>query len=152
MGNPYRITLDTASLRWAAAEGVSESVIAAICLLGAKSVDEIVARLTAAELGQLINIIERSPNCYPPGAYAALKDKRDLALPPQQAAPKGALKKQAGRPLRTGKTNEHARRPQKAAALRQRHAVDGESGAASGRQRRPLPVRYRLGRSLPSTS
>ncbi len=39
----YGMTLDDASLRWAAAEGVPESVIAAICLLGDKSVEEIVA-------------------------------------------------------------------------------------------------------------
>jgi hypothetical protein len=50
MGNPYGITLDDAPLRWAAAEGVPEAVIAAICLLETRSVDEIVARLTPAEL------------------------------------------------------------------------------------------------------
>jgi hypothetical protein len=50
MGNPYGITLDDASLRWAAAEGVPEAVIAAICLLETRSVDEIVARLMPAEL------------------------------------------------------------------------------------------------------
>ena len=33
MGNAYGITLDDASLRWAAAESVPETVIAAICLL-----------------------------------------------------------------------------------------------------------------------
>ncbi len=33
MGNPYGIALDDASLRWAAAEGVSETVIAASSLL-----------------------------------------------------------------------------------------------------------------------
>ncbi len=61
MANPYGITLDDASLRWAAAEGVPESVIAAVCLLGPKSVDEIVARLTTDELGQVIKIAGRSP-------------------------------------------------------------------------------------------
>ncbi len=82
MANPYGITLDDASLRWAAAEGVPEAVIAAICLVGHTSVDEIVARLAPAELGQVVNIIGRSPNCYPPGTYAALKGKSDLASPP----------------------------------------------------------------------
>ena len=33
MANPYGISLDEASLRWAAAEGVFEAVIAAIYLL-----------------------------------------------------------------------------------------------------------------------
>ncbi len=52
MENPFGITLDDRDLRWAAAEGVSEAVIAAIYLLGERSVDEIVARLTPAELEQ----------------------------------------------------------------------------------------------------
>jgi hypothetical protein len=55
MANPYGIKLDDQSLRWAAAEGVPESVIAAICVLETKSVDEIVARLTPAELQQVIH-------------------------------------------------------------------------------------------------
>ena len=33
MSNPFGIALDQASLRWAAAEGVSETVIAAVSLL-----------------------------------------------------------------------------------------------------------------------
>jgi hypothetical protein len=55
---------------------VPESVIAAICLLDEKSVDEIVARLTTAELEQVINIVGRSPRGYQPGAYDALKAER----------------------------------------------------------------------------
>jgi hypothetical protein len=73
MANAYGTTLDDHSLRWAAAEGVPESVIAAICLLDEKSVDEIVARLSPAQLEQVIKIVGRSPSCYPPGAYAALE-------------------------------------------------------------------------------
>jgi hypothetical protein len=76
MANPYGITLDDHSLRWAAAEDVPESVIAAICLLDEKSVDEIVARLTTAELDQVIKIVGRSPRGYTPGAYDALKEQR----------------------------------------------------------------------------
>jgi hypothetical protein len=84
--NPYGIKLEDHSLRWAAAEGVPESVIAAICLLEHRSVDEIVAKLSPAELGQVVNIVGRSPSCYPPGVYAALKGKRNLAsLQPQTA-------------------------------------------------------------------
>ena len=95
MGNPYGITLDEASLRWAAAEGVPESVIAAICLLDEKSVDEIVARLTPVELEQVIKIVGRSPRGYAPGAYDALKGKRNLASPQpptERLSPKAALK------------------------------------------------------------
>ena len=136
MANPYGITLDDRSLRWAAAEGVPESVIAAICLLPVRSVDEIVARLSPAELGEVVNIVGRSPSCYPPGAYATRKGKRDLASPPPRAD---------SRPLKVA-ANERPRPPQKATALRQlarqpqkatphrQHAADGENGAApSGR-------------------
>jgi hypothetical protein len=76
MGNPYGITLDEASLRWAAAEDVSEAVIAAICLLDQRSVEEIVAKLSPVELEQVIKIVGRSPRGYAPGAYDALKEQR----------------------------------------------------------------------------
>jgi hypothetical protein len=39
MPNSYAVILDDESLRWAAAESVSEGVIAAICLLETRSVD-----------------------------------------------------------------------------------------------------------------
>jgi hypothetical protein len=71
--NPYGITLTDKDLRWAAAEGVPESVTAATYLLNERSVGEIVARLTTRELEQVINIAGRSPQIYPPGAYASLK-------------------------------------------------------------------------------
>ena len=79
MTNPYGVVLDDASVRWAAAESVPETVIAAICLLETRSVDEIVARLTPAELEQVIKIVGRSPRGYPPGAYDALKGHRRLS-------------------------------------------------------------------------
>jgi hypothetical protein len=111
MGNPYGITLDDASLRWAAAEGVSEAVIAAICLLDQKSVDEIVARLTTAELEQVIKIVGRSPRGYPPGAYDALKGKRNLAQPQpptERLSPNVALR--PGQPADTNSGTEPSRR------------------------------------------
>jgi hypothetical protein len=51
MTNPSGVVLDDESLRWAAAESVSEAVIAAICLLETRTVDEIVARLTTSRTG-----------------------------------------------------------------------------------------------------
>ena len=96
MTNRYGITLDPGAPRWAAAEGVSETVIAAICLLPETSIDEIVAKLTPSELEQVIKIVGRSPSCYPPGAYAALKAKRNLSPPPTESLPPNA-KEQAGR-------------------------------------------------------
>jgi hypothetical protein len=41
MSNRFGIELDQASLRWAAAEGVSETVVAAVLLLHERSVDGI---------------------------------------------------------------------------------------------------------------
>jgi hypothetical protein len=79
MTNPYGLVLDDASLQWAVAESVSEAVIAAICLLETRSVDEIVAKITPAELEQVIKIIGRCPRCYPAGAYDALKARRTLS-------------------------------------------------------------------------
>jgi hypothetical protein len=84
MTNPYGVVLDDASLRWAAAESVPETVIAAICLLETRSVDEIVARLTPAELEQVIKIVGRCPRGYPPGAYDALKGHRPTPSPEPQ--------------------------------------------------------------------
>ena len=112
MANPYGITLDEASLRWAAAEGVPESVIAAICLLAERSVDEIVAKLSPVELEQIIKIVGRSPRAYPPGALEALKGKRNLAQPQpltERLSRNVALK--SGQPAaRTNPGTEHSRR------------------------------------------
>ena len=112
MANPYGVVLDDASLRWAAAEGVPESVIAAICLLDEKSVDEIVAKLSRVELEQVIKIVGRSPRGYPPGAYDALKGKRNLAQPQppiERLSRNGAL--ESGQPAaRTNPGTEHSRR------------------------------------------
>ena len=47
MTNRYGVMLDPSSLLWAAAEGVSETVIAAVLLLHERSVEEIVAKLGA---------------------------------------------------------------------------------------------------------
>jgi hypothetical protein len=43
-------------VRWAAAEGVCEDIIAAVLLLHERSVDEIVPKLRAAEFEQLIKV------------------------------------------------------------------------------------------------
>ena len=98
MTNPYGVVLDDASLRWAAAESVPETVIAAICLLETRSVDEVVARLTSTELEQVITIVGRSPRGYPPGAYDALKEHRRTPSP-EHAANVSAVTNRAKVPL-----------------------------------------------------
>jgi hypothetical protein len=72
MANPYGITLDDDALRWAAAEGVSETVIAAVHLLPERGVDEVVAKLTAPELER---VIIKLVGLSPPGTFEALKSK-----------------------------------------------------------------------------
>ena len=53
MSNRFGMELDQASLRWAAAEGVSETVIAAVLLLHERGVEEIAGKLMPAELAVL---------------------------------------------------------------------------------------------------
>ena len=94
MTNRYGIALDPGAQRWAAAEGVSETVIAAICLLPERSIDEIVVKLTPGELEQVVEILARCPTCYPPGALAALKAKRNFRSPLLRASRRTAQKRQ----------------------------------------------------------
>ena len=91
MTNRFEILLHPDDLRWAAAEGVSETVIAAVLLLHERSVDEIVPELSAAELEQVIKLVGRSPRVYPPGTLDALKQRRALVSPePPQRSGEGA--------------------------------------------------------------
>ena len=88
MPNPYGIKLDDASIRWAAAEGVSETIIAAVLLLHEKSVDEVAAKPTPDELAHVVRFVSRCPTCYPPGTLAAL---RSLTPTPQPSSLKPTL-------------------------------------------------------------
>ena len=80
MTNAFGVVLDSASVRWAAAEGVPETVIAAVLLLEewgiGGGIDEIVAKLGPGELEQVIKLVGRSPRCHPPGTLDALKGRR----------------------------------------------------------------------------
>src|SRR5215472_13277372 len=81
MTNRFGVLLYRDDVRWAAAEGVSETVIAAVLLLHQRSVEQIVAELTAVELEQVIKLVGRSPRAYPPGTLDALKNRRTLVSP-----------------------------------------------------------------------
>ncbi len=81
MTNRFGVVLHSESVRWAAAEGVSETVIAAVLLLHERTVDEIVAKLAPGELEQVIKLVRRSPSCYPPGTLDALKGRRQTPAP-----------------------------------------------------------------------
>ena len=77
MANRFGVSLHPDDVRWATAEGLSETIIAAVLLLHERSVDEIVPRLSAVELEQVIKLIGRSPR----PARDALKNKLSLIVP-----------------------------------------------------------------------
>ena len=81
MTNRFGLLLDAQDARWATAEGVSETIIAAVLLLHEKSVDEVAAKLRPDELAHVVRFVSRCPTCYPPGTLAAL---RSLRPTPQQ--------------------------------------------------------------------
>jgi hypothetical protein len=85
MTNAFGVVLDSASVRWAAAEGVSETVIAAVLLLHERSVEEIASKFRPDELEQVIKLVGRCPSCYPPGTLDALKGRRQ-SPPPEHVA------------------------------------------------------------------
>jgi hypothetical protein len=98
ISNPFGIALDQSWLRWAAAEGVSETVIAAVALLHERTVDEVVGKLTPAQLADVTRLVSRCPSGYPPGAYDALKALRNVAA--EQPATRTTDGAGANRPLR----------------------------------------------------
>ena len=83
MTNRFGVELHPKDVRWAAAEGVGQDVIAAVLLLHERSVDEIAPQLTATELEQTIVLVGRSPRLYARGTLEALESKR--ATPPPAA-------------------------------------------------------------------
>jgi hypothetical protein len=87
MTNAFGVVLDSASVRWAAAEGVPETVIAAVLLLDERSVDEIASKLRPGQLEQVIKIVGRSPSRYPPGTLETLKGRRQTPAPVPVASP-----------------------------------------------------------------
>ena len=77
-----------------------ESDIAAVLLLHERSADEIVAKLSAVELEQVIKLVGRSPRLYPPGTLDTLKRRKALVSPPPSDSVPNSIsaKKQAERP------------------------------------------------------
>ena len=88
MTNRFDVLLYADDVRWAAAEGVSETVVAAGLLLFERSIGEIVSKLSTVELEQVIKLVGRSPRVYPPGTLDELKQRRALVLPepPQRSS------------------------------------------------------------------
>ena len=129
MTNRFGVLLHPDDVRWAAAEGVSETVIAAVLLLHERSVDEIVPKLHPAELEQVIVLVGRNPRLYPPGTLEALKSKRNASPTPMAESP---AKKQtpstagADHPLR-----EQTRACRGFGTAAQQSTVEHASGAAA---------------------
>jgi hypothetical protein len=73
-------------VRWAAAEGVHETIIAAVLLLHERSVEEIASKLRPGELEHAIKLVGRCPSCYPPGTLDALKGRRHAPSPEPAAS------------------------------------------------------------------
>ena len=95
MTNRFGVELHPDRLRWAAAESVSEEVIAAVLLLHDRSVDEIAPKLSPTELEKVIVLVGRNPRLYPPGIMDALEQQRSFpASTPAESCPHAAVKEQ----------------------------------------------------------
>jgi hypothetical protein len=92
MTNPYGIVLDRRWAQWAAAEGVSETITAALQLIARDcAIDAIAARLAPPELERVIDIVRPcGEDTFPRGALAALEGYRQRALKPSRAMRAGA--------------------------------------------------------------
>jgi hypothetical protein len=98
MTNRFGFDLPPDRLRWAAAEGVTEDVIAAVLLLHDRSVEEIVPQLSPLELEKVIVLVGRSPRLYPRGILEALEQRRRVtasASIPKSVLPNGAAMDEA---------------------------------------------------------
>jgi len=73
MANPYGITLSRTWTEWAAKQGMSETVAAALYLISKRrKADEVVAKLTPSEMERFIEIVQQWPDRFPRGTLAAL--------------------------------------------------------------------------------
>jgi hypothetical protein len=85
-GNRYGITLNHTWTEWAAKQGVSETIAAALYLISEnRKTDEVMVKLTPSEIERVIEIVQRWPDCFPSGALAALNHSRP-APPREQSA------------------------------------------------------------------
>ena len=84
MSNPYGITLDREWSEWAAKFGASPTVAAALFLISEHHPShEVMAKLARGEVEQVAAIVQRWPDCFPPGSLDALKCRsQTLAQPP----------------------------------------------------------------------
>ncbi len=87
MTNPYGITLEDVWAEWAAEHEVPGTVAAGLYLLSKRyPCNETAAKLTPGELEQIIAIVRRWPDDFPPQTLAALEAHGHAASPKEQAA------------------------------------------------------------------
>jgi hypothetical protein len=85
--NRFGITLDPTWTEWATKQGVSETIAAALYLTSEnRKIYEVVVKLTPGEIERVIDIVQRWPDCFPPGALAAIRRSRPAPLPEQSTA------------------------------------------------------------------
>jgi hypothetical protein len=117
MTNRFGVELHPKDVRWAAAEGVSQDVIAAVLLLHERSVDDIAPQLSAAELERTIVLVGRSPRLYARGTLEALENKRATPQPsPAEIVHPNAVRAKRPRHLTTPAWNAERRPPTPAPA------------------------------------
>ena len=86
MANPYGITLNRAWTEWAAEQGMSEPVAAALYLISKnRKTDEVVAKLKPSEVELVVDTVQRWRDCFPRGACAALNESRPAPSPEPSA-------------------------------------------------------------------
>ncbi len=77
MPNPYGITLNRAWTEWAAEQGMSEAVGAALYLICMNvKTDEVVAKLAPNEVKLVVDTVQRWPERFPGAALAGLNESR----------------------------------------------------------------------------
>jgi hypothetical protein len=156
MTNRFGVLLYRDDVRWAVAEGVSETVIAAVLLLHERSVEEIAPKLSAAELEKVIKLVGRSPGVYPPSTLDVLKQQRALVSPepPQQSSEStrsevAAVKRHAGTRGADprGRSADPRGQPSRDQPAEKRHAVTrgadprGRSADPRGQPSRDQPAK-----------
>ena len=80
--NPFGIALSRVWTEWAAKQGVSETIAAAVYLLSEnRRAEEVVGELNPSELERVIDVIGQQPDRFPRGTLAALQDSRPTPPP-----------------------------------------------------------------------
>ena len=82
MANPFGIALSRVWIEWAAKQGVSETIAAAVYLLSEnRRAEEVVGKLNPSELERVTHVIGQQPDRFPRGTLAALQDSRPTPPP-----------------------------------------------------------------------